>query len=368
MELQDSMEQQGSVQSGAIPGADVGAMLREARERMGMSVDEVAGRLKFAPRQVAALEAGDFGQLPELAFVRGFVRSYARLVQLDEKALLDALPGAPAPAAIQVRASRNEVPHQGAERIKQNLFWLGAAVVVVVVGILAWKYDVGESRSGGTQVAPSATTESAPEAQTGTAPQNAPVAPTAGMQPSAQPGRAVETPATAGTEQPGEAPAGQAAPAAEAPPAKPAKPAVTAEKGAPAHNGEKKPAHAATHGAASGASGVAATTTMAHVKPHHAQQAASGVSATGTGAPQALGPSRMVHLEFTEDSWVEVRDGTGKILLSMLGKQGTSRNAAGPTPLLVVVGNAKGVKLYYKGQPVALQPIAGSGVARLKLE
>ena len=56
-------------------------MLREARERLGLSVADVAAQIKFAPRQIEALEADDFKHLPEAAFLRGFVRSYAKILQ-----------------------------------------------------------------------------------------------------------------------------------------------------------------------------------------------------------------------------------------------------------------------------------------------
>ena len=58
-------------------------LLRAAREALGLSIDAVAQQLKLAPRQVRALEDGDFAQLPGRTFVRGFMRNYARLVQLD---------------------------------------------------------------------------------------------------------------------------------------------------------------------------------------------------------------------------------------------------------------------------------------------
>jgi cytoskeleton protein RodZ len=73
--------------------ATVGGLLREARLAQGLSIDDVYGRIKFAPRQIESLEAGDYASLPEGAFLRGFVRSYARMLQLDEKALIAALPG-----------------------------------------------------------------------------------------------------------------------------------------------------------------------------------------------------------------------------------------------------------------------------------
>src|SRR5258705_4986144 len=85
-----------------------GAMMRVARESAGMSIDVVAQHLKLAPRQVKALEDGDYTRLPGRTFVRGFVRNYARLVKLDPQRVLRALPGratAPAPAATTLQPS-----------------------------------------------------------------------------------------------------------------------------------------------------------------------------------------------------------------------------------------------------------------------
>ena len=69
-----------------------GGMLRHARESAGWSIDMVSQQLKLAPRQVQALEADDYAQLPGRTFVRGFMRNYARLLRLDPDALLSALP------------------------------------------------------------------------------------------------------------------------------------------------------------------------------------------------------------------------------------------------------------------------------------
>src|SRR5512139_3689632 len=69
----------------------VGARLRVAREMRQMSVDEVAQALKLGPRQVEALESGNWQGLPGQTFVRGFVRNYARLLQIDPAPLMDHL-------------------------------------------------------------------------------------------------------------------------------------------------------------------------------------------------------------------------------------------------------------------------------------
>jgi len=113
----------------------LGATLREARVRLGLSVAEVSDRIKFAPRQIEALEADDFSHLPEIAFLRGFVRSYARLLQLDPAALLAALP-LPAVHSLPVgEQSLAEVPFP-TQTNKSNIVWLAAALVVAIALVL----------------------------------------------------------------------------------------------------------------------------------------------------------------------------------------------------------------------------------------
>jgi cytoskeleton protein RodZ len=61
----------------------LGQRLAEAREARGLSLGELAMRLKFSPRQLQALEANAYHALPEPTIVRGMVRSYAKAVGLD---------------------------------------------------------------------------------------------------------------------------------------------------------------------------------------------------------------------------------------------------------------------------------------------
>ena len=71
-----------------------GAQLKAAREAAGLSLDQVAQQLKLAPRQVKALEEENFGVLPGRTFTRGFLRNYARLLNLDPDLLVAHLPDA----------------------------------------------------------------------------------------------------------------------------------------------------------------------------------------------------------------------------------------------------------------------------------
>ena len=96
MSATDDAVPSGAVNIPASADTTPGVLLREARERLGMSQDDIAGKLKLAPRQIAAIEMGDWNSLPERTFTRGFMRSYARLVGLDPDIVgLDRSPSQP---------------------------------------------------------------------------------------------------------------------------------------------------------------------------------------------------------------------------------------------------------------------------------
>lgn len=66
----------------------IGAQLQTARAARGWSVQEVASRLRIRPALVEALECGDYAPFTAVAYARGQLRNYARLIGLDEQALL----------------------------------------------------------------------------------------------------------------------------------------------------------------------------------------------------------------------------------------------------------------------------------------
>lgn len=66
-----------------------GASLKDAREKRDYSQEYVAGRLHLRARVVALLEADDYDQLPEPVFVKGYIRAYAKLLDLDDVPLIE---------------------------------------------------------------------------------------------------------------------------------------------------------------------------------------------------------------------------------------------------------------------------------------
>ncbi len=68
--------------------ASPGARLRQARERAGLGVVEVAAELNVRPQLVEALEGDEVGAFPAQVYARGLLRNYARLLGLDPEPLL----------------------------------------------------------------------------------------------------------------------------------------------------------------------------------------------------------------------------------------------------------------------------------------
>lgn len=186
----------GSVpESEAFVGA--GAQLRAAREAAGLSLDQVAQQLKLAPRQVRALEDEDFGVLPGRTFTRGFMRNYARLVNLDPDLLVAHMPDAAhapsleSPALHSTGTTMAELPtaHAHAPSFAR---WLIPLVLVAAI-VAAAGYEWYRGRPAGVAPPPRAT-EAAPSSapKTSTTPLPNPVAPDNGAPAPAAP------PATSG--------------------------------------------------------------------------------------------------------------------------------------------------------------------------
>ena len=88
-----------------------GTVLAAARKAAGLSVADVAAQMRLSPRQVEALEADRYGDLPGAVFVRGFIRNYARVLKVDPVPLLQALePELADDAPLRVQATSGALP------------------------------------------------------------------------------------------------------------------------------------------------------------------------------------------------------------------------------------------------------------------
>jgi cytoskeleton protein RodZ len=180
----------------------VGTTLRMAREAAGLGMEEVALRLKFAPRQLDALERGEWGRLPGGAAVRGMVRQYARLLGLDADALV-ARAGEGTPLEQLAQRFQQPIPFSDGSR-RSNVAY-GALSVVLLAVVAAVAYQWRQERAEGAQLSFVSAAQ--------------------------QPAEPAQAPANEATRKP--APASAATPAAASAPAAPAVAAPASVEGAP---------------------------------------------------------------------------------------------------------------------------------------
>ena len=362
----------------SAPPFSVGNALREARMSQNLSVDEISNRIKFAPRQIEALESDDFTHLPEIAFVRGFVRSYARLLQLDDVALLAALPHSPEQSLSMEAKALTEVPYPDiyTER-KHNIIWLSAALAVaILLGLAAWllgdkpkEINSQISAVSGTQgvmVEQIAAVSGAQNVMVET------LALPAALPISAVPDKEPITVTSGAEKASAEKASAEKASAEKASAEKASAEKASAEKA----SAEKASAEKASAEKASAEKASAEKASAEKKKVTDVKNVSPPAQPTPVPAKQAVKPATannvsgqaVIRITFDADSWVSITDKDGKHLLSQLNHAGTEQSINGSPPFSLTIGYAKAVHLYYKGKAVDLEPYADNEVAHLTLE
>lgn len=347
------------------PKLDVGMTLRQERERLGMSVHDIAERIKFAPRQVEALEANDFTHLPEAAFLRGFVRSYARVLQLDDAALVASLPSEPA-VQVTLKTKAVNVPFPTMQSLRRiNVIWLaGALGVALVLGWFVLMHKVETATKSTKDVVESVSLPATETAASAPADSGTQV-------------MAAEPDKVADSGMKHEEKQLEAARIAEPErTSEPAKVTDTVKK-----HDEKRSEPARTAEPENTSKPVAAVRPEKKPEPVRVKQteAIAPMQLEAESAPAvAAKPEisleilkrRPLHFVFTESAWAEVIDSHGAVLLSRNNARGTEKWIGGPRhePYDISIAHPEHVKLYYRGQEVDLSAYAGMDVAHLKVE
>lgn len=122
----------------AAAAVGVGEELALARAALGLSIADVAQQLKFAARQIEAMEQERFEALPSGTFARGMVRSYARLLKLDAENLVGRMAArvaVPDNAGV-VASARRPIPITDSNR-RTNMIYavLSVAILGVIVAV-----------------------------------------------------------------------------------------------------------------------------------------------------------------------------------------------------------------------------------------
>ncbi len=306
-----------------------GGALRLSRENQGLTIQEIASRLRLSAKQIEAIEADNFALLPEPTIVRGFIRNYAKQLKINAEPLLDAynviVPNAEL-HELAVKPSANmkmtsyKKPNTG-----RNLL-LG---LLVLVGLGTWLFyqNYVEKPS---PTAPSASVERAeplPEAAL----------------PAAE--RAVDLQAS--TE--------LALPPADANAAPP--PVSDATAAASIANAQPTPATVT----------VASTAVPPAVAPSATLPAAVTLPAEPPVAPT---PNAMAKVEFSanQETWINVVDANGREIFSKIIFAGSRESIDVKPPVNVTVGNAGATSMSLNGKSIDLAPHSRNNVAHIKLD
>jgi len=289
-----------------------GALLRAGRESRRLAPQDIADTLNLTLRVVEDVEAENWSRLPGPAFTRGYLRAYARLLEIDPDEVMQAFDAAVG------RRSGDEVAvagamHQGRRRGIEDLLQkhpgavLGGAVAAVICAVLIVLLAVW----------PEATDESTAARQPGAVVD--PIVPHPLAPESPRENVLPDTPASV---------LADTATIAAAPPAQ-------VSGGTPA---------AMLQGVAAVAGGTSAT-----------------VRRISTSGEDRL------NFVFTEDCWVEIKDPQGATSYGDLGKSGSTLELVGQAPFRILLGNAPGVTLQFNGERVALSPHTRNNVGTLVL-
>lgn len=320
-----------------VTGQALGARLVELREAQALSLERVAEELRLTPAMLSAMEQGRYDQLPEPIFVRGYLRSYARLLGADEQAVLadyDRLVAQPDWQPKSTTKVKRQVT-AGDPKVVLVSVLLGAVLVVL---LLAWFYtrpspaprvagtDAADVEARGEPDGPVAEKAVAPTIEALATPAPEPALPS---EPAPEP-------------LPLAAMASPEPPAAELPEAEPTGDEPTSDEPAPART-EAPPAAVETPEPAATEPGegssLALATDALPLAPRREER--SGYVAAGR-APEG---DDVLVVSATGESWAEVEDANGYQLLYFLLQAGDVRRLRGQAPFEVRLGNGPQVEV-----------------------
>lgn len=300
-----------------------GALLRDAREAAGLHIAALAVALKVPVAKLEALEADNFSALPDMVFVRALASSVCRTLKIDPQAVLALLPQGEGPrlsagdvglnAPVKGFAGRSSAaPFKGAG--SRSFVW---AVGLLLIGAALMMFlPRGLDADLSALLKQPETTTKIPM-PTGNVAQEISVAVGAEQRvPSAAPAAAAAAAAAAGVGV--ELPAGESI----------------------------KPAGIASHPI---------------VLP-------SVEASAPSSAPAADAPSGVLAFKARSESWIQVRDAAGALVLQRNLAPNELVSVSGVLPLAVVIGRADATEVFVRGKPYDIGPVSRENVARFEVK
>lgn len=310
---------------GPAGAVQLGEKLRQVREARGESFSDVTQALKLSQRQLEAIESGNYEGMPGPAFMRGFIRSYARHLGLEAETLLARYDVFQAPVDFTlVSNAKGDMPVTVKKKRRKGkfFFWLFVLLLVLVLvgGYFDWFHT--ERMQGAEEAESFDHTPVLNGAETN--------------------GTGISLPQTQSLDLP--LVSMETAPAVDLPQEPAPQPEAVA--------GEEAAQEAGTE------TGTTSNAAPATVEPAPVE------AAVGTAAEK---PALIFTL--TKASWLEVYDASGASLYRGQSAAGSRHEFRETAPYRVVIGDPSGVALEYGGKPVDLSRyIATGAVARLSVQ
>ncbi|MEZ9645692.1 MULTISPECIES: cytoskeleton protein RodZ [unclassified Vibrio] len=314
-------EQDTQTQETVAPALEAGTLLKNKRESLGLTQKQISDRLKLRVTLIQQIEENQFESDQVATFMRGYIRSYAKYVNLDEKVVLSALHHA-GDAQHQEQEMLSFSRKTKTEKHNSRIMILTWSIFAVIAGISSlwwWQNQQQDTLSQSL-----ANTESSEElaVEESLAPEFTSLEVIEAEQNEAGASVVEDTEGLAAISD-----------------AEDTSDAVT-----PA---DETPAQQATE-----------------TEPT-AEAVANAETVEASTAPEAV--ANELVMQFTADCWIQVKDATGKTLSTGIKKAGQSLNLSGTAPYKVILGAPEGVSMTFASEPVDLSGYTSGKVARITL-
>lgn len=328
-----------------LPG-DLTTILRHHREEHGLNVNQVAEALCLSPKIITALEAEKLDELPEPPYVRGYLRSFAKFVEIDPTEMINAyekLRGAKPNdldyhfAAAPATTQRKRGISSGILKLGFLILLLGLlAILSMIPGVRDWAGNTWSSFSQQSDPGFTATNQNDNPLLTGNIPAPLPI--------DADGNTTTESPVE-GDVATTEAPTTEGNP--EFPSVADATTSVdTATK--PEDQSEATDTASTTEG--------------------NAEDTPPPVDEEDTETAEAPEGSSTLKLVFNDEVWMRIRDPNKKKLFEALSQKGDTKELVLPRPMVIRVGNAPSLELTVDGKPFDIAPFTRGSVANFTIE
>ena len=302
-------------------------LLREAREAAGLHIAALAAALKVPVKKLEALEAGRYNELPDMTFARALASSACRQLKVDPAPVLAQIPLGHRPQ-LGDSAQTINTPFKGVgDPAPLNAMgWLSRPAVLAAIALLLGALVLVFLPQR--QVVP----------QTDT----------------------VMPPPGAGADAPAPTPTAESSPASAAPLGDNTSAVLPAV--APAAAAAPETASPSAASSAVSASAVASSTSIV-------QTVTSTIPAPVSPTAAAAGAAgSLLSITATGDSWVEVINGAGSVVMKRMLKNGDAIDFSTAPPYTVVLGRADAVQVAVRGKPFDTAPYARNSVARFEVK